>query len=526
MKDIRLLWAAVGLGAAVLGGGLSELAAGALTLRTGPLSGFGVAVGAVLPDEFVVHNGIDLVALVTGPVMAILLLLTLGSLAVAAGAAAAESWRRPVVVTAVVAGIGVVCELLRPDPTLVDLVPVLVGALGFLLALAALTALMARRPDVARAAELSGDAATDPPVVPSRTTRRTVLAAAGFAALAGVVASVAGDALGRSRRAVEQGRRLLRLTMVSSPQPPPDVEVGLGEVAEWMTPSTDFYRHDQAVVVPAIAAEEWTLRIHGDVEREVLLTYADLIDMTVQEQWSTLVGLTYEPGGEQVGNAWWSGVPTHVLLERAGVLPGADVVVQTGGDGWQCVTSTQVLGDPGRRAVLAFAMNGEALPLEHGFPARTLVPGLYGGVSACKWVTDWQVARLDAIEGEWDENRPLRAPVRIAARIDVPAGGDEVAAGTVQIGGVAWAPPIGVGAVEVSVDGGGWGLAVLAAADETDSWAQWRADLDLGPGRHLIRVRARDRVGTAQEEEADDADATTGGIGIHEIEIEVVAEQE
>lgn len=525
MQELRLRGAVVGLGAAAFGAGVSELAAGALTLRNGPLPGFGEAASAVLPAEFVVHNGIDLVAIATGPLLWVLLVLALGSLAVSAGTAAVapaprrrDRWRRPVGVTLLVMALGALSEIVRPDATPVDVVPALAGGAAFAVALVALA--WVARHGVLRPGQRTPEASRD---AEAPGVRRRVVLGAGLAAVLGAAAVVAGEVVGRSRRAVEQGRRLLRLTMVSAPRQPDDVGVGLDGVAPWTTPNDEFYRQDAAVVVPAIAAEDWTLRIHGEVEREVVLTYEDLIDLDVREQWITLVGLTYEPGGEQVGNAWWSGVPTHVLLQRAGVLTGADAVVQTGQDGWRCVTSTQVLGDPGRRALLAFAMNGEALPLEHGFPARTIVPGLHGQVAACKWVVDWEVTRLETVQETWDENRPLRAPVRIGARIDVPAAGAEVPAGRVAVGGAAWAPPIGVGAVEVALDDGGWSLTTLGAATATDSWAQWRAELDLAPGTHVVRVRARDRVGGTQEAEpSEDDEQLPGAVGLHEIEIEVV----
>lgn len=527
MLDDRWRGAAVGLGAAAVGAGASELAAGSLTLRNGPLPGFGEAARAALPPEFVIHNGIDLVAIVTGPLMWVLLVVALGALAVSAGLAAlaagpgttrARRWRRPAGLTLLVVALGCLSELVRPDASAVDLLPVLAGGAGFAAALVALAELArhgvvrrARRP---RAAGL-----------PTAAVQRRVVLGVGVAVVVGLAGAVAGEVIGRSRRAVEQGRRLLRLTMVSAPQEPAGVGVGLEGVAPWTTPSDEHFRQDEAVVVPAIAPEEWRLRIHGEVEREVVLDYTALIDSTVREQWVTLVGLTYEPGGGQVGNAWWSGVPTHVLLERAGVLTGADAVVQTGQDGWRCVTSTQVLGDPGRRALLAFAMNGEALPLEHGFPARTVVPGLYGEVAACKWVVDWEVTRLETVQATWDPDRPLRAPVRIASRIDVPTAGAELPAGTVQVGGSAWAPPVGVGAVEISVDGGGWDLATLGSATATDAWAQWRAEVELAPGTHRIRVRARDRVGVTQDEtdpEEVEGEVPLGAVGLHEVEVEVV----
>ena len=511
----RLLWACAGVAAAVLGAGLGELAAGALTLHLGPVVGAREAMTVVLPSEFVIRDGIDIVPLLTGAPLVVLLALFLVVLAAVAGVGAARGWRRPVVVGGVVLALGAVSVLLRPEPSLLELAPVVAGTLGFALGLVLLAGLL-RRQGVE--AEAVPDAAADP--LPA-TTRRAFIGAAAGVALAGVAAAVVGEVVGLGRRAVEQGRQLLRLTMVTPPTEPAGVGVGVEGVAPWTTPAAEFYRVDQAVVVPTIAAEDWTLRIHGEVEREVVVTYEELIEMTVREQWATLVGLSYEVGGEQVGNAWWSGVPTSALLARAGVLTGADAVVQTGADGWRCVTTTQVLGDPGRRALLAFAMNGEALPLEHGFPARTVVPGLYGGVSACKWVVEWEVTRLETVAEDFAD-RPLQAPVRIGARIDVPDDGTTLPPGSVTVGGVAWAPPIGVGAVEIAVDDDGWRLANLGVAREHDAWAQWSATLDLEPGEHRVRVRARDRVGTQQE--PDPLEDGAGATGLHEVTLTVDAD--
>ncbi|MDF9717399.1 molybdopterin-dependent oxidoreductase, partial [Nocardioides sp. ChNu-99] len=374
------------------------------------------------------------------------------------------------------------------------------------------------------------DAAPDGAAVPGGPTghrvaaltgRRGFLAAAGAVAVVGVVLAVTGEVVGRGRRAVEEGRRLLRLTMVTEPRVPAGAGVGVLGVVPWQTPNEDFYRVDSAIVVPTTPAEDWALRIHGEVEREVVVDFAELIAMTTREQWTTLVGLTNEVGGTRVGNAWWSGVPTSALLERAGVLPGADAVVQTGADGWRCVTPTQVLGDPGRSALLAFGMNGEPLPLDHGFPVRTLVPGLYGGVAACKWVVDWEVTRLEVLEPSWDADRPLTAPVRLASRIEVPSDGAEVPPGVVDVAGTAWAPPAGVEAVEVAVDGGDWQRAVLGDVRLDDAWAQWRAAVELEAGSHRVHVRVRDRLGGVQEGVV--ADDGAGATGLHEVTLEVVA---
>ncbi|MFW6774294.1 molybdopterin-dependent oxidoreductase [Nocardioides sp. CPCC 205120] len=518
----RVAWAGSGLVAALLGFGVSELAAGALTLHTGPLLGVREAVQRLLPSEYVVHNGIDLVAIATGPLLTLLVALVVAGLALSSGIAAARGWRRPAVVAAGVGAVGAALTLVRPDAGLLDLLPVAAGVLGYGATLLGLA--IALRRDAGRAGTDPAPAVPDGPAVRRLavlTGRRGFLAAAGAVAVVGVVLAVTGEVVGRGRRAVEEGRRLLRLTMVTEPRVPAGADVGVIGVRPWQTPNDDFYRVDSAIVVPTTAAEDWTLRIHGEVEREVVVGYAELIAMTTREQWTTLVGLTNEVGGNRVGNAWWSGVPTSALLERAGVLPGADAVVQTGADGWRCVTTTQVLGDPGRSALLAFGMNGEPLPLDHGFPVRTLVPGLYGGVAACKWVVDWEVTRLDVVGPTWDADRPLTAPVRLSSRIEVPADGAEVPPGVVDVAGTAWAPPAGVEAVEVAVDDGDWQRAVLGDVRLDDAWAQWRAAVELEAGTHRVRVRVRDRLGGVQESAVVDDGA--GATGLHEVTVEVVA---
>ncbi len=287
-----------------------------------------------------------------------------------------------------------------------------------------------------------------------------------------------------------------------------------------MTEAEDFYRIDTAMVVPAIEPADWQLRIHGMVDREIVLTYQELIARRTTQAWITLNCVSNPIGGDLVGNAWWSGVRVAELLAAAGVHDGADAVLQTSEDGWTCGTPLGALTDD-RNAVLAVAMNGEPLPIDHGFPVRTVVPGLYGYVSACKWVVDLEVTRFADVDAYWTRKGWSElGPVKIASRIDVPASGDDVPSGATRIAGVAWAQHTGIDAVEVAVDGGAWTAAELAAEPTIDSWVQWTTTVDLTPGDHTVRVRATDRAGTVQTGVERDV-LPDGATGWHTIEFSV-----
>jgi len=280
---------------------------------------------------------------------------------------------------------------------------------------------------------------------------------------------------------------------------PAAARTGLAGITPWQTSNSSFYRIDTSIVVPAIEPKNWTLRIHGEVDRELVLTYADLVERQFTEAWITINCVSNPVGGDLVGNAWWSGVRLADLLALAGPHPGADAVLQTSDDGWNCGTPLSVLTDD-RNAMLAVAMNGSPLPLEHGFPVRTIVPGLYGYVSACKWVVDMEVTRFDKISAYWtDRGWSEQGPVKIASRIDVPRSGAEVPAGAVAFGGVAWAQHTGIEGVEFSVDGGSWTTGEIAALpDNDDTWVQWQGTADVEKGDHTVRVRAIDKTGQVQ----------------------------
>jgi DMSO/TMAO reductase YedYZ molybdopterin-dependent catalytic subunit len=311
---------------------------------------------------------------------------------------------------------------------------------------------------------------------------------------------------------------LLRLPRVSEPRVPARARIGQPGVSSWQTPAEDFYLIHTALAVPTIAPEDWRLRIHGLVERELVLTFQDLLDRHLTEAWITLNCVSNEVGGDLVGNAWWSGVRLAALLEEAGVRPEADAVLQTSEDGWTCGTPLAELTDD-RDAMLAIAMNGRPLPVEHGFPVRTIVPGLYGFVSACKWVVDMEVTRFDRFQAYWTtKGWAEQAPVRLASRIDVPRSGDDVRAGEVRVGGVAWQQHVGIDRVEVSVDGGSWTAVEIASPPTDDTWVQWAGSVQLDPGDHVLRVRATSKTGEVQTGVERDV-VPDGATGWHQVDV-------
>ena len=279
---------------------------------------------------------------------------------------------------------------------------------------------------------------------------------------------------------------------------PRGTELPVRGLPPFTTPNDDFYRIDTALVLPTIDPTEWRLRIHGMVDQELTLTYQDLLDRGLTEAWVTLCCVSNPVGGDLIGNAHWSGVRVADLLAEAGVSPDADAVRQTSKDGWNCGTPLEALTDD-RNAMLAIAMNGEPLPVDHGFPVRMVVPGLYGFVSATKWVVDLEVTRFDDFTAYWTERGwSAQGPVKTESKIEVPGNGSEVTAGQVRVGGYAWAQHTGIDAVEVRVDGNAWVPAELGGVPGNDTWVQWAATLDVPQGDHTLAVRATDKSGYTQ----------------------------
>jgi DMSO/TMAO reductase YedYZ molybdopterin-dependent catalytic subunit len=282
----------------------------------------------------------------------------------------------------------------------------------------------------------------------------------------------------------------------------------------------NFYRIDTALLLPRIDPAQWRLKIHGRVRKEMELTFNDLLNRPLIERYATLSCVSNEVGGNLVGNAKWLGVPLKDILEEAGPDPAADQVVSRSDDGFSAGTPTAVMLD-GRDAMIAIGMNGEPLPIAHGFPARLVVPGLYGYVSATKWVTDIELTTFAAFDAYWvPRGWSQQAPIKTQSRIDKPRSGARFAAGQTVIAGVAWAPHRGISKVEVQVDDGPWQVATLGMVASIDTWRLWSLTWNATPGDHQIRVRATDNAGETQTSQ-EEPPAPNGATGWHTIHVSV-----
>ncbi|HEU5113525.1 MAG TPA: sulfite oxidase, partial [Acidimicrobiia bacterium] len=280
----------------------------------------------------------------------------------------------------------------------------------------------------------------------------------------------------------------------------PGTDLRVPGLSPFITPNDEFYRIDTALSVPRVNVEEFSLRIFGMVDRELTLSYADLAARPQIESDITLTCVSNEVGGQLVGNARWQGIRLDALLEEAGVRPGADQVVGRSVDNYTCGFPVAAATD-GRDAMIAIGMNGEPLPLVHGFPARLVVPGLYGYVSATKWLKEIEITTFQSFDHYWARREwSAQAPIKTQSRIDTPGPLDNVPAGPGTIAGVAWAQTRGIVKVEVKIDDGPWQVAQLADEVANTTWRQWRLRWDVTPGRHTITCRATDATGELQAE--------------------------
>ncbi len=348
----------------------------------------------------------------------------------------------------------------------------------------------------------------------------------GFLVAATAIAASSAVATGVSvRSGRDNARRIAAQRPTSLPAVDPDRRAvanppAVHENVRFITPNDEFYRIDTALSFPRVDLDRWELRIHGMVEREVVLTYRDLLALEQVERTITLCCVSNEVGGPYIGNAVWQGVLLADVLESAGVSPGAEQVFSTSLDGWTCGFPVSAATD-GRDALIAIGMNGEPLPLRHGFPARLVVPGLYGYVSATKWLAEIELNRWDDARGYWLPRGWARlAPVKTQSRIDVPRRNDDLTPGLVRIAGVAWAQHVGISAVEVRVDDGPWGRATLSDDVSDDTWRMWTFDWMATSGRHTIQVRATDKNGITQTDVVSPV-APDGATGWHTRRVEV-----
>ncbi len=507
--------ALLGVATAAVALGVAHLVAGFVAREASPVIAVGSAAIDLTPEwlkSFAIRTfgERDKSALLAG----IAIVVTLA--AIVLGVVSVRRRTVGLVGIAVVGAIGVAAALTRPTGTLVDAIPSVVGALAGVSAFV----LLHRR--LASSAPASSSAEPADPAPAIGVERRRFLlggvVALGLAAVAGGL----GQALSR-RFAADSSRAAVTIPPAGdvAATAPAGAALRVQDLSPFITPNSEFYRVDTALIVPAVRAEDWTLRIHGMVEREIMLDFDQLIARDLIERDITLTCVSNEVGGGYVGNARWVGAPLAALLEEAGIDPAADQLVSRSVDGFTVGTPTAAVTD-GRDAMLAVQMNGEPLPLEHGFPVRMLVPGLYGYVSATKWISELELTTFDSFDPYWVRRGwAPEAPIKTQSRIDTPRPLAKVPSGPAVIAGVAWAQHRGIERVEVRVDADPWREAELAAQDTVDTWRQWRLDWDASaPGSHTIQVRATDATGATQT--ADRAEPfPDGATGQHQLVVTV-----
>jgi len=411
--------------------------------------------------------------------------------------------------------VGVASALTRPISRSSDALPsiaaTVAGVITILLLRAAVVPSEPRSSTSGSDGEATGTWAID---------RRRLLLTGAAGVVAAFAAGGTGNLFARRFRA-DESRAAVTIPRPSSPAAAASgSELSVPGLGPFITPNDRFYRVDTALLVPAVMAEDWQLRVRGMVERELTLDYEQLLARPLIERDITLTCVSNPVGGRYAGNARWVGAPMKDLLEEAGPLPGADQIVSRSVDGFTLGTPTAIATD-GRDAMLAVAMNGEPLPLAHGFPVRMIVPGLYGYVSATKWLVDIELTTFDAYDPYWVQRGwAERAPIKTMSRIDTPSPFLNLVPGEIPIAGVAWAQHVGIDRVEVSIEGAPWVTAELAGEDTVDTWRQWVYRWNSTAGDHRIRVRATDRTDATQT--ADRAEPfPDGATGHHEIVVRV-----
>ncbi|MFE2423300.1 molybdopterin-dependent oxidoreductase [Streptomyces hokutonensis] len=507
----RLTWARLPLGACsgVLAGlaslGVAELVSAAVRPQAGPVVAVGGAAidrtPAAVKDWAIRHFGTNDKLVLQIGILAMLALfaLVLGIVAL--------NFRRSGAAGVLLFGIvGALSATSRPDSTsLSDALPSVVGAIAGAAVLYVLVGRLARR---------------DPYPEPHGGEERGLSSGAGWdrrgfviAATAAAAASAGAGVLGRTLNSASGQNAVASRNKVVLPRPtsaaaavPRGAQLRIPGISPFTTPNGDFYRVDTALVVPKVNATTWTLRIHGKgVTRPVTLSFGDLLRRELTERDITLTCVSNEVGGPYVGNARWIGVRLADLLAECGVEPPsaggpADQLVARSVDGMTIGSPVEDVMD-GRDALLAVGMNGEPLPFAHGFPVRMVVPGLYGFVSACKWIKDIELTTFDSYDPYWVKRGwARRAPVKTESRIDTPKPFARPKTGTVMVAGVAWAQHRGIDKVEVRIDDGPWQQARLAAQDTRDTWRQWSFPWHATKGGHTLTVRATDRTGQVQTE--------------------------
>jgi DMSO/TMAO reductase YedYZ molybdopterin-dependent catalytic subunit len=514
MTSQRGLGALVGVVSAGSGLAASELTSGALHQRVSPVVAVAESVIRLTPGALA-EKIISIVGRNDKPLVILSTLVGLLVLSVLVGIVSMRSLAAGEAAFLAMGVILVLAVHARLTSSQATYLPAGVGVAIAMIVLATLTprAVRASRTTVQRSQDQLASSQ------PSSGSRRDFLRLAGVVAVGAVVVGGAGRVLAQGRAALDAARSKLKLP-VTKPVEPPGVSVGVAGITPWNTSAENFYRIDTALSIPEILPVDWSLRIHGMVDNELTLSFDDLLAFGLTEYWLTLCCVSNEVGGDLISNAWFSGVRIADVLKEVGVHADADAVLSTSDDGWTAGTPIGALTD-NRNALFAVAMNGEPLEPEHGFPVRMVVPGLYGYVSATKWVRDIEVTRFDDFSAFWTERGwSEQGPVKTESRIDVPNDGDRVKAGRVAIGGVAWAQHTGIAKVEVNIGNTGWVEAKLSRDDTIDSWRQWAYVWTAEAGDHEIQVRATDNSGYTQTGDVANV-VPDGATGWHSINVSV-----
>ncbi len=523
---------AIGLLSTFAGLAAAELIVGIVRGANSPVVPVGQEVIDIVPPA-VKDWAIDWFGTADKAVLIIGTILSLAVIGTIVGRLAVKGQRGSAyLVTAVVGLIGVWAVTMRPAPSFGKVLPPIVGTLASIAVIWWLSPRDLDRPVDAATTDLDVEpvdptVATAMPVQPVG--RRNFLQGAGTVGLLGLIVGGIGRIAGRRFR-IDDERETIALPSADDTAVVDDFADPMGfdidELTPFVVPTDDFYRIDTALVVPQVPKDSWRLKIKGMVDTEMELTFADLLDMDMIERYVTLSCVSNEVGGGLVGNALWQGVLIRDVLNEAGIQDGATQVVSRSIDGWNCGTPTSAIMD-GRDSMFAIAMNGEPLPAEHGYPVRMVVPGLYGYVSATKWVTEIELTRWEDFDGYWvPRGWSKEGPVKTMARIDRPRrrrGYEPSADGVVDIAGLSWAVHRGISRVEISIDDGEWVECELGDVPSDDTWRQWRYRwTDAEPGDHNVRARAYDGDGVPQPEEPKSV-APDGAQGYHRVEFSVQA---
>ncbi len=491
----KLFWSALaGVASAAAGLAIAE----AIALVIAPASSPLIAVGSLVIDLAPTWaKDFAIAAFGTNDKIFLLTLIVVLLTALAAGAGALQLFTAPwgLVTFGVIGGIATIAATTREQSLASWAIPSVVGMLGAALMLYRIVTKLGVWTATAQTVAAKGDQRA------SGVSRRDFFVYIASTAVGAAVIGIGARTVNATTIAAAAVRKAIKLPApaLAAPAIPDGAALDVPGITPLITPNADFYRIDTALQVPSIDASDWSLRVTGMVEEPFEITFDELLALPLTERNITLMCVSNEIGGDLTGNATWLGYPLHKILERAKPQSGANMVLSRSIDGFTAGTPLDVLQETDRDCLLAVGMNGEPLPLEHGFPVRMVVPGLYGYVSATKWVVELELTTYERSRAYWtDRGWSAKGPVKTCSRIDVPTARQTLDSGTIVIAGIAWAQHTGIEAVEVRIDGGEWMPARLAAPISDDTWVQWALDWDASSGAHVIEARATDKDGTVQ----------------------------